>query len=450
MNEVESRPLPAALRLFVVLSLVIFVPTWVLAIGTIGVRAHYPMLFPFVNDNNTFFDFWIFFPRFFYLHTARFFDAGQFHFSYFAAAVPLYRAFYRFGLDRGMHLYFALGTGAVLAGAVVFGRALVRAGLRVRSAVLLMAVSVSCAFPVIFAIERGNLELLLAVGVTCGVWAFATGRRWLAAVLWGVFGAVKMYPLLLGGLFVARRRWAGWLLLLLGTAAAVTLLSLAYTGPTFAAARAGLQGGTAEFLADYTLRIRATEWDHSLFAVLKVFAVAHGYAVAPLLRPYFLVAGTTMLLVWGLRLRRLPLANQLVALSVSLVLLPPTSFEYTLTEMYGAWGVLVWLAVTGAANGREVPGLRAALGVMAVLFSPLRLVTWNGVGYGGQLQCGLLLGLLVIALWQPWPALPCEGGADATDARERRGDWGVWPGERLCGKTRVRHCGRDGDADARG
>ena len=159
-------------------------------------------------------------------------------------------------------------------------------------------------------------------------------------MLWGGFGAVKMYPLLLAGLFVARRRWLGYLLLTVGTAAAVTLLSLAYIGPTFAAARAGLQGGTAEFLADYTLAIRATEWDHSLFAGLKVFAVDQGYAVAPLLRPYFLVAGGTMLLVYVLRIRRLPLANQVVALSISMVLLPPTSFEYTLTEMYGAWGVL--------------------------------------------------------------------------------------------------------------
>ena len=406
--EPRARPLPAALRLFVGVSLAIFVPTWALAIATIGTRSRHPMLFPFLSDNNSFFDFWIFYPRFFYLHTTRFFAAGQFHFSYFPAAVPLYRAFYRFGLDRAMKIFFVLCPATVVAGAVAFGRALVRAGLRVRSAVLLMVVSSICAFPAIFDVERGNLELLLAAGAACGVWAFCTGRRTLAGLLWGGFGAVKMYPLLLAGLFAARRRWLGYLVLTLGVAAAVTGLSLAYIGPTFATARAGLQGGPAEFLADYTLAIRATEWDHSLFSVVKVGAVDYGHAVAPLLRPYFLAAGAIMLLVYVLRLRRLPLANQVVALSVSMVLLPPTSFEYTLTEMYGAWGVLVWLAVMSAGAGREVRGLRVSLGLMAVLFSPLRLVTWNGVGYGGQLQCAVLVALLVLALRQPWPALPVE------------------------------------------
>lgn len=316
----------ARLRLFLAISLTLSVGTWVLAV-VMNARDGSPGLLPFLGDGHHFADFWVFFSRFQHLHTTEFFAPGRFHFSYFPAGVSLYAAFYRFGLDGAMDLYFALCAASMLFGAVLFGRALVRAGMRVRSAVLLMVVSFLCAFPAIFAVERGNLELLLAVGVTCGVWAFCTGRRAFAAVIWGVFGAVKMYPLLLAGLFMARLRWMGWLVLTLGTAVAVTLLSLAYTGPTFAAARAGGHGGTAEFLADYTLAIRATEWDHSLFAVVKVFAVDHGYAVAPLLTPYFLIAGATMLLVYFLRIRRLPLANQVVALSVSLVLLPPTSLS---------------------------------------------------------------------------------------------------------------------------
>ena len=433
----RPRPLPPALRLFVGVSLAIFVPTWTAAIATIPTRSRYPMLLPFLDDGNPFFDFWIFNYRFTHLHTPRFFAPSEFHFSYFAAGVPLYSAFYQYGIEVALDLYFALCSGTMVVAAVLFGRALVQAGLRVRCAVLLMVVSLVCAFPAIFAFERGNLELLLAAGVTCGVWAFCTGRRAckagprtlgagpraLAAVTWGVFGAVKLYPLLLAGLFLARLRWIGYLLLTLATAAVVTLLSLVWIGPSFAMARAGLQNGTAQFLADYTLALRATEWDHSLFAVVKVYAVDHGYALAPLLMPYFLIAGVTMLLVYCLRLRRLPLANQIVALSVCMVLLPPTSFEYTLTEMYGAWGVLVWLAVRSAAESREVAGLRAALGLLAVLFSPLRLVMWHGVSYGGQLQCVLLVALLGIALRQPWPALPVECSDAAAPAIESNTAW---------------------------
>lgn len=81
--------------------------------------------------------------------------------------------------------------------------------------------------------------------------------------------------------------------------------------------------------------------------------------------------------------------------------------------MYGAWGVLVWLTVTSSGERQGLRGVGASLGLMAVLFSPLRMVIWNGVSYGGQLQCGLLGALLVIALRQAWPALPVERAESA-------------------------------------
>ncbi len=407
----SSRPLPPALRLFAALSFAISALTWSLALIPAGDHARYPLLWPFVPFSG-FFDFKVFYARFFNLHTARFFDPREFHFSYFPAAVPVYRAFYRFGLPTGLYLYFALDGVLMLAGTLLFGRALVRAGLRRREVALFLAICLLCAYPAMFAAERGNLELLLAIAITAGVWAFCTGRYALAAVLWGVFGAVKLYPLLLAALFLARRGWLRFFALTLLTAAAATLLSLHYIGPTIATAWAGLHNGTAEFLHDYTLSLTSTEWDHSAFAAVKRLAISLGRPLAPLLTPYFLLAGGAMLLVYLLRIRRLPLANQILALSISLVLLPPTSFEYTLTQLYGAWGVLVWLATTTKPAQRPPPGLTLALGLMAVLFSPARLLLINGVDYAGQLKCAVLLALLVVALRRPWPPLdPIEAAS---------------------------------------
>ena len=274
-----------------------------------------------------------------------------------------------------------------------------RKSLTSKQASIFVIVAAICSYPILFCLERGNLEMVLAIGIAVGVWAYVTGRRTLAALLWGLFGSVKLYPLILVALFLSERDYRRIAITAI-TTTVITLFSLWYVGPTTRIAAAGIRQGTHAFLYFYSLRLFSPEWDHSLFCLLKIPAHAMHLPFHALLKTYLVTVGLMMLTLYFVRIRKLPMLNQVTILLVSSVLIPPTSFDYTLVQLYAAWATLVLVTAT---HKEALRGTTAAMVLFALLFTPSNLVTWSGHQYNGQFKCFLLLGLLYVASRYPWP-----------------------------------------------
>jgi hypothetical protein len=124
--------------------------------------------------------------------------------------------------------------------------------------------------------------------------------------------------------------------------------------------------------------IRVGEWslhelaaNHSVFGLAKLMAVAVGLPLARLTLPYYACGAALMGWVFFARLWRMPMANQLLALTAFMVALPPISYFYALVHLYAAWVVLVFVAIraekVGSAGKGVADGDGAAGGAVCVV-----------------------------------------------------------------------------------
>lgn len=369
----------------------------------------YPYSTPF--PTTVFEDLRIYLGRFETFHTPQFFEYSRHsHFAYPAGAAVIYKAFYATNHVRSTYCYLSLAW--AIFGAAFFTRALLRRGV---SLVLALALSVTCcvSYPFMFLIQRGNIEIALWIISSFGILAYMRKQPYVAAILWGMAAAIKIYPIFLLGIFLGRRRREiGPLLAGIASALLTTLACLAYVGPSVGLAFRGFLGGVQGFQGAYAETVRSSSmgYDHSLFSPFKLFAVSIGHLAGPWLHPYYVIAGTVATLLFLLRVRKLPFANRLTFLTVAFVLLPPVSYEYTLVHLYvpGALHLLYALQPrTATAPSRHQANLQArslllALACILVIFLPINLFIVHGILFAGQAQIVPLLLLAALAALHPW------------------------------------------------
>ena len=390
------RRMPEELRTFCRVALLFTAASWMVALVAALAKLPYPYNWPYFIRSDSLHDYWDYFERFKLFHTTDFFMAPGYPFTYMAPGAVLYWLFYSLGLKGGLLAYLVEALASVMAGFALLQRAMVRRGLGQMAAERFLFCTLLTSYPIIFCVDRGNLEIVVATGLAVGTWAYWTGRSWTAAVLWGLFGSVKLYPLILLALFLSAKQYRQ-LATAIGTAVASTLLSLEFVGPDFGSAVAGIQHGLNAFLAYYSLRF---EWgigyDHSLLSLIRLTL---GRTDETLLHVYLVTMAIVMLTVYFLYIRRLPIANQLLLLSVASILLPPTSSDYTLVQLYAPFAVLVLIALD---SRKQRVGLNLAFGLLGVLFTPTNFIFHNQQVRGAQIKCVLLIWLFVIALRNPW------------------------------------------------
>ena len=335
------------------------------------------------------------------LHTAQFFGPGHtWPWSYPAPMGVLYAFFFMFPGDPLIY-FLASAALLLLVLALLLTRAAIRRGLRPRTAVLTTTALLLLSYPIAFAFERANLELYVFFVLAVGLWAFVTDRLWLAALCFGVAGSMKIFPIVYLGLHLSRRRYLHCLAGLVA-AGVSTVLSLWFLGPTIPIAWRGIQQGVEIFRQAFLLRPRLVEFgfDHSLFGFYRRFIPsADPNHAAHALTTYLVCAAVAGLALYWFRIRKLPVINQVLALTVAAILLPPASFDYTLIHLYLPLA-LIFLAILSAPT--EVPrGLRAILIMLAVLVSAESELIFHGIRVASQLKCLALLTLFAQALYYP-------------------------------------------------
>jgi hypothetical protein len=390
------------MRTFIITALALWAIVGIVAFVA-GHLRHRPELFwfPLFSRTAIFNDFEIFRDQFRFFGTPQFWAPRAYPYAYPAADSLVIKAF--LSVPTNQLLFFRLFIVlAVVISAILSTRALVRRGLALRSAVLFVGMAVISSYPFMFLIQRANIEVVNWILASLAIAALWRERWKLAGLLLGLAVSLKLFPIVLLGLFLARRKYVA-ILITIVTAVALDITALAILGPTIKIASQHLAVTLQAFGNSYIFDVHYWEipFDHSLFAVVKHLAehthTADAAHLTPFAHWYMAVAAIGAVLLYFARIIRLPRANQLVILLTLSVLLPPVSGDYTLVHLYAAWLVLALFALhaePGIMRSRVLP---ACFFLLAIVFCPETYMFIGQAHFAGSFKA-VALSVLVILL----------------------------------------------------
>jgi hypothetical protein len=298
---------------------------------------------------------------------------------------------------------------AVWLAAAIWGvrRALVRVGIGGVTATLFPLTMVAISFPIVRLVHEGNVELALWILTATGVWAYLQDSRGgddAAAVLWGLAAAMKLFPAVLPILFLPRGRWRAFALGV-ATFAGATVLALWWLGPTMGVAWRGSLQNVFGYQG-----LRASEWslrelaaNHSAFTLAKLAAMMTGVPLAWLTLPYYACGAAVMGWAFFGKLWRMPMANQLLAVTAFMVMFPPVAYFHTLVHMYAPLVVLLFVAIRAERAGVQVRGLNLTVMLFVPLFAAFTLFKFPRVLlFDGLVQAALLVAIFGCAMRYPF------------------------------------------------
>lgn len=373
--------------------------------------------FPGIPGSEAFLDLVDFVVRFHSFHTRGFFSGSSpgISFSYPAAMSLVLRLF----LPRSMSpvLLFLVFTGILAGGAAIgLALALIRRGVSRPLAAGFAALNLLLSGVLWFEIHQANTEIFVLACMSLFVFLYLKGHfRWAAAVL-GVAIALKLYPFILLGLLFAAKRYRDIAISILSAIVATLAGLWGETGSILLSLR-GTVRGLRLFSNNYALKVDAgIGWDHSLLALAKQVALHHPGWLAAVTHLYMPLAAALALLCYFARIYRLPVYNQIAALSMFSILLPPVSFEYTMIELYPAFLLFCCLVARnhGMLQARKTVVWMSVC--FAFLFALQNNFFWHGMLYEGQVKCVVLILLLALTIAVPlpddeldWTARPVAG-----------------------------------------
>jgi len=353
--------------------------------------------------------------QFQFFHSPAFFQ----QLTIFHQPLPL-AVVYKLFLLAGSHAVAAFTAAlllVVITAAALFARRLVFNGTPTALAIFIAAAALLFAWPAWFCLKQGNFEFALFALCAVGLCAFIHRRPYAAASCFALAGSMKLYPLLYLGLLLSRRQYRAFFFGLLVFSASILASLWLVSGDILLSLR-GMLTGLGAFRSSYVLAYQTAEsgLDHSLFGLVKLALALGGRhdllqspaVMGHLTVAYMCVVVPVGILLWFFQIRHLPLANQVLALAVAAILLPPLSFEYTLLHLYLPFALLVPIALQSREAPR--PGLTAVFILLAILVSPLMELFVHGWGLAGELKAVLLLSLFTLALTRPFPEIAAPTG----------------------------------------
>lgn len=303
-------------------------------------------------------------------------------------------------------LFFGITVSLVLLMGFLLARRLMQEGFSALRAYGFVGGTLLLSYPFWTEYALGNMEIFGFLFVALGLACYFKRHLYWAAVLLGFAAAIKIFPFVYFALFLRKRQWKP----ILAGAAAVVVSNLAglwLLCPDLGFAWRQVQLGIADNRAHYMLTLlwQETAIDHSGFGLVKrLFAHQYGYYHMPpvLLSRYMIVVALIGILSYFLRIQKMPVLNQIAALSVASILLPPTSHDYTLINLYVPWAMLVVFAAQQWRVPERTRGLTAAMLCFGILFASESELIHDHSNYSGQLKCLVLIVLFVIVLRFPW------------------------------------------------
>ena len=328
-------------------------------------------VFPYsLTDHDRFYDFTIFTDKFRYIHTARFFDVG-FPINYPAPVALAFNVFFRYAAPHQVFAFVTVCVLAFLIPALLFGAALVRRGIQPARAYTFCVVLCLFSWPVQLIVDGANAEVFVWLAMLLAMFFLVTEHGYLAAVFFGLAAALKLFPIIFLALFLRRGQF-GKLLTGIASFLLISVASLKALGPSVSTAYHGISFGLESFKRNYMARWKIGEngVDHSLFATLKMllYYVFHHDRddFTGWLRGYLLLTAVGGVLLYVLLIRKTPLLNQVLLLSVASIYFTAFSGDGTLIHLYYPLAFLLFLSLAAWRQNVRVPGLTTA--VTCILF----------------------------------------------------------------------------------
>jgi hypothetical protein len=353
-------------------------------------------LFP---AGRTYEDITVYRGRFTLYHTRRFFllTRGMSAFAYPPAAAPIYELFSRTSRPAVLYLAIAAVWTAILS-AITFTILAKASTIRTAASIFLRLAFLS--FPLIFLLQRANIELFLWILIALALLAYRKSYAIPAAILIGIAAAIKLYPIFLLGLFLHRKKDLPAFAVGLLTAILTIAAAIAYAGPTFSIAAHGFFTGVDRFQDHNAETVRSAEinFDHSLFSPIKYWFYLQHQTLRPWLTPYYLAAATIAGALY-LRVRTLPFLNRTIFLITAMIALPPVSYTYTLVHLY--LPTILLLAALLATT--QPTTAKPTLILLLFLLLPLVALSTFFAIPAGPIQTVAVFLLLPLAAIFPWP-----------------------------------------------
>jgi len=394
---------------------------------TYVLKLKYPYGLPLFFSDDRWFDFTIYHDRFQNFRTASFWDEYDYPFTYPAPLAVLYGVLYK--VPHVLRYYLIAYAEAVVVAAWMLMRALHARGLARGVTIAFTATLFLTSYPIRTLFESANTEGIVAVLLAAGVYAVLRDRCWLGATLIAIAGTMKVFPLILLALLLSKRRYREFTWGLIATAA-VTVGSLAIVGPSILEAQRHIDAGIhyVKFTFIFSRSPAAVTFNHSLFTLVKFGMLVierhlhpmAAYTHADLLlraarertmlnttfNVYVTVAALFGIVAYFVWIRRMPLLNQVLALTACSLLLPPLSADYTLLHLLFPFALLC-LYATGQWRDRvPVRGLIACFLCFAPIFSFQTYITFR-YRFSCEFRGLGLMALLYVAMRYrfPWTEL---------------------------------------------
>jgi Glycosyltransferase family 87 len=413
MDEGGGMPLPKVLRWFWIGSAIAFGLT--LLVSFLEFRAGMNLYRWSGFDTPYFRDLIEDLPTYRVLHTAAFFDTAK---SLPVAYPPLGAVQLMLLYATGHPVIFFLALAIAALGLGVWGvrRALIENGIDRSTATLFPLTLAVMSFPIERLVVQGNIEIFLWIFAVAGAWYFLRDRNDVAAIFWGLAAASKLYPAALLLLFLPRRKYRAFAVGLVVFVTA-SLLAMVYLGPDLPTVwRGSLQNvfGYQQSRAA-ELSTRELNANHSWFLLVKFEAAVSGIPALKLVKWYYVCGGLLFLAVFFGRLRKMPIANQLLGVSIFMLTLPTISYFHTLVNLYAPLVMLFFLAIRAERAGVRIDGLSTTILLFIPLFSSFQLFTFPTVFlFCGIVQAILLIVLFLYAVQYPFE-LPGRGARESIE-----------------------------------
>ena len=349
-------------------------------------------------------DLMTFYPRFKHLHSPEFFspESGP-AYAYPAGVAPLYWLLFR--VRYAQIPFVLLGAGITIVFAWFFARALEERGVSRHDARWFVLITGLCSYPFYFEFARGNVEIFMWMITAGAVYAILKDRVWLGASLLGIAIAMKIYPFVFVGLLFSRRKYAPIVFSIL-VAAAYSILSLWIVCPDISIASQGINHGLDSYRVLYVVPYRPlfSGVDHSLYALIKRILGARPFdEYVVILKGYMLTTALTGLVLYFARIRRMPMINQVLCLTIASILLPPVSFDYTLIHLYVPFVMVAVMLVNQNRRGQtQTRGVSTMIVCFIVLLSQIGEIILHGDRLGGQIKAVVLLTLFILGVVVPF------------------------------------------------
>jgi hypothetical protein len=340
-------------------------------------------------------------------------------FAYPPAGAVIYSLFYLIGVDYIENTYLGIFAFWLLIASIVGWTILSKCGLSVLARMGLVASLFLFVFPIPFLIQRANLEIFTWMGISLGLWIYSRRHYHAAAFVIGAIAAIKLYPIILLGIFLHSRRKSYAVLTGIAAFVLITAISLWWAGPTFHDAAHGFFTGVSAFKTQHAEAARSVEGplDHSLFAAVKIFYMQGG-DIKHWMPFYYAGAAIATVVVFFTRVRKMPFLNRLAFCMITMMILPPVSYEYTIVHPYVIL-LLILRAVAGRtpnlASARVPLTLTVSTAAILITMSPIFLLDDATFLGDGLIQLAALLTVWISAACVPWPTTAPYDQEDALE-----------------------------------